>query len=70
MDQNDEKKENIDNNSCLLYISSYTEGRKTMVDCPGLRPYKASYLFDSIINQGMIWVKFDCRQNKLHKVLS
>ena len=41
-----------------------------MVDCPGLGQCEGIYLFDSIINLGMIWVKFDQHQNEFHKVLS
>ena len=41
-----------------------------MVNYPGLGLYKAIYLFDNIINLGIIWVEFDFHQNEFHKVLS
>ena len=59
-----------DNNTFSIEISSYNEGNKIMLDCPGLGLYKENYLFDSIISSEMIWVKFHCPCNELYKVPS
>ena len=50
--------------------SSFSKDDKLIVEYAGLRRYKAYYMFDSVLNQGMIWVKFDCRVNELTKSFS
>ena len=41
-----------------------------MVECPDFRMYKACYIFDGVMKQGMIWVDIDCSVHKLAKALT
>ena len=48
-------------------MSKFNKGDRLMVECTGSRIYEACYMFDSVLNQGMIWVNFDYCANKLTK---
>ena len=39
-------------------------------ECAGSRMYKTVYIFDSVLYQGMILVKFECFLNELTKALT
>ena len=57
-----------ENNEHNIEVFSYNTGDSIMVNCLGNRLYPVLYYFDSMINPGRIWVKFDCGGNKSHKV--
>ena len=51
--------------------SNFTTGDKLLVEGVNSTLHEAKYMFDSIMNQGMIWVKFDSSfGNDLNKILS
>ena len=59
------------NNASLnICVSLFKKGNKSMIGCPGSIMYEVCYMFDSVMNQGMIWVKFDCCVNELTKALT